>query len=296
VQFYQDERFLLEQLTDFVGSGIQAGEGVVVIATAAHLQQLADSLGSPLLSPGISAAGAYVGLDAETTLARFMRQQRPDRQLFLSVLNEVMTRASDHGKRRVRAFGEMVALLCSQGQSDAALELESLWNEAAQHHEFSLLCAYPMASFPSQEHSQVFTEICALHSHVWPLENASLPCADPDVLHRRIAVLEQKAQALELEVKLRKSIEQTLNERENMLLERTAELLSKNERMRFEVDKRRETEAALVRAQHILTSAERISPLGSWEYDATTRQLQCWNRRRRRSNWRSSCARVSSRH
>lgn len=275
VQFYHDEQFLLERLTDFIGSGLQAGEGVVVIATAAHLQQLAGRLGSPPSSPGPSTAGAYIGLDAEATLARFMRNKQPDRQLFLSVLAEIMTRASDHGKRRVRAFGEMVALLCSQGLSDAALELEALWNDAARDHAFSLLCAYPMSSFPSQEHGRVFSAICTLHSHVWPLENAGLPCADEDILHRRIAMLEQKAHALELEVKLRKNIEQTLNERENMLLERTAELLSKNERMRFEADKRRETEAALVRAQHILTSAERISHLGSWEYDAHTRQLQC---------------------
>ena len=275
VQFYHDEQFLLEQITDFAGSGIKAGEGVIVIATAAHLQQLADNLASLLPLPGIRPAGAYIGLDAETTLARFMRNQRPDRQLFLPVLAEIMARASDQGMRGVRAFGEMVTLLCSQGLSDAALELEALWNEAAQIHEFSLLCAYPMRGFPSQEDSRVFTEICALHSHVRPLENVCLPCVDEDILHRRIAMLEQKAHALELEVKLRKNIEHTLNERENMLLERTAELLSRNERMMFEVDKRRETEAALVKAQHILTSAERISHLGSWEYDAHTRQLQC---------------------
>lgn len=275
VQFYHDEPFLLEQVTNFIGSGIQAGEGVVVIATAAHLQALSGGLASRASSSHGGGAGAYIGLDADATLARFMRPEGPDRQLFLAVIADIMARASDHGKRRVRAFGEMVALLCSQGQGDAALALEVLWNEAAQCHPFSLLCAYPMSSFPSQEHCRIFTEICALHSQVWPLEAAGLPCSDEDVLHRRIAVLEQKAHALELEVKLRKSIEQTLNERENMLLERTAELLSKNERLRFEVDKRRETEAALVRAQHILTSAERISHLGSWEYDAATRQLHC---------------------
>jgi PAS domain S-box-containing protein len=274
VQFYRNEHFLLQRLTDFVTAGIQAGEGVVVIATGAHLQALNQALGSqvPLTC---MAAQAYIGLDAGTTLACFMRQQRPDRRLFQSILADIIARASDHGKRRVRAFGEMVALLCIEGHSDAALELEALWNEAAQHHEFSLLCAYPMSTFPSEEHSRAFAEICALHSHVWPLENDGLPSPDEDAAHRRIALLEQKAYSLELEIKRRKSIEQTLNERENMLLERTAELLSKNERLRFEVDKRRDTEAALVRAQHILTSAERISHLGSWEYDANTRQLQC---------------------
>jgi len=275
VQFYYDEQFLIEKLTDFAESGIRAGEGVVVIATAAHLQALADGLAPSARILGKEGMYAPIVMDADAALARFMRLGWPDRRLFMSFLADLMARASDHGRRRVRAFGEMVALLCSQGNSDAALELEGLWNEAAQHHDFSLLCAYPMDSFPSQEHGRVFDEICALHSHVWPLRGAGAPRPDEHLLHRRIAVLEQKAHALELEVKLRKSVEQTLNERENMLLERTTELLSKNERLRFEIDKRRETEAALVRAQHILTSAERISHLGSWEYDATTRQLQC---------------------
>ncbi|MDN8921182.1 MEDS domain-containing protein, partial [Staphylococcus aureus] len=65
VQFYHDERFLLEQLTDFVGSGIQAGEGVVVIATSAHLQALAEGLASRAPSSGMGAAGTYIGLDTD---------------------------------------------------------------------------------------------------------------------------------------------------------------------------------------------------------------------------------------
>jgi hypothetical protein len=38
----------------------------------------------------------------------------------------------------------MVALLWDAGQSDAALRLEQLWNQIAQSHSFSLVCAYPL--------------------------------------------------------------------------------------------------------------------------------------------------------
>jgi PAS domain S-box-containing protein len=275
VQFYDNERFLLDQVVDFVETGTRVGEGVVVIATGTHLQALEDALGLRTGGSGMDASNFYLGLNARTTLARFMRQGRPDRQLFLSVAAEVMARASDGGKRRVRAFGEMIALLCEEGMTVAALELEALWNEAAQYHEFSLLCAYPMSAFPSEEHGEAFAEICASHSHVWPLEDAAETTRDEDSLHHRIAILEQKARSMDLEIHRRKCIEQTLSERENVLLERTAELLRNNERLRFEVDKRKTTEAALVRAQHILTSAERISHVGSWEFDANTEILQC---------------------
>lgn len=275
VQFYDNDRFLLDQIINFVRSGMQDGEGVVVIATSEHLLALEDALDLRTSRSGMEASGLYLGLNAGTTLARFIRHGRPDRQLFLSVVAELMARASNRGGRRVRAFGEMVALLCEQGMSEAALELEALWNEAAQYHEFSLLCAYPMSAFPSGEHGQAFAKICASHSHVRPLEEADETTRDEWALHHRIAILEQKARSLELEIKRRQRVEQMLGERENLLLERTAELLSNNERLRFEVDKRKETEVALVKAQHILTSAERISHLGSWELDANTGKLQC---------------------
>lgn len=275
VQFYDNERFLINHLVDLVKSGNRAGEGVVIIATPAHLQALDQALDPVQPLFGTAASNQYIGLDARALLDRFMLQHRPDRQLFLSVLAEVMTCASDHGRRRVRAFGEMVALLCNEGKSDAALELEALWNEAAQYYEFSLLCAYPMSTFPSEEHSQAFAKICESHSHVWPLENADRTARDESALHSKIAILEQKARSLELEIMRRKSMEQTLGERENVLLERTAELMNKNERLLFEVDKRKKTEAALVKAQHILTSGERISHLASWEFDPHTEKLQC---------------------
>jgi hypothetical protein len=45
----------------------------------------------------------------------------------------------------VRAFGEEVALLWSQGNVPGAIALESLWNDVVDHQRFSLLCAYPRA-------------------------------------------------------------------------------------------------------------------------------------------------------
>ena len=49
----------------------------------------------------------------------------------------------DDAGRRLRAFGEMVALLAADGMADAAVRLEELWNRLAATHHFSLLCAYP---------------------------------------------------------------------------------------------------------------------------------------------------------
>jgi PAS domain S-box-containing protein len=274
VQFYSEDEFLIQRLARFLQSGMENGEGVVVIATAAHLQALEESLGSRFLAR-MSASGLFLKLDAHETLASFMRDDWPDRQLFLSRLSEVMASASNHGQRRVRAFGEMVAVLCESGMSAAAMELESLWNEAAQFHDFSLLCAYPMHVFPNEEHGADFESICALHSHVLPLKSAQDDDEDQSALHRRIAVLEQQAHALKQEVARRKDIEQRLNEREIILRERSRELLNKNRQLQIQIDKAKHAEEALIRMQHILTSAERISHLGSWEFHEETEALVC---------------------
>jgi hypothetical protein len=73
-------------------------------------------------------------------------------------------RASARG-RRVRAFGEMVALLWAQGNAAATVRLEYLWNRVCKLERLPLFCAYPKAGF-TQEASASLAEICAAHSRI----------------------------------------------------------------------------------------------------------------------------------
>ena len=50
-------------------------------------------------------------------------------------------------QRRIRAFGEMVAILWAQGNDGATVRLEHLWNKFSQKAQFCLFCAYPKAGF-----------------------------------------------------------------------------------------------------------------------------------------------------
>ena len=93
------------------------------------------------------ADGRYIALDATEVLSKFMADGRPDRLRFAETVGDIITRASATSRdqnRRVVAFGEMVALLWAEGQAEAAIELEKLWNELAKTYSFSLHCAYPM--------------------------------------------------------------------------------------------------------------------------------------------------------
>jgi len=119
----------------------------------------------------------------------------------------------------VRAFGEMVNLLWCEGNGGAALALESLWNALSDTHSFSLLCGYGLQRFDDAADSAIFSAICAEHTHVVPTEQYVERDENSRLLE--ISLLQQRAQALESEVRRREALEATLrtalSERERLL-------------------------------------------------------------------------------
>jgi hypothetical protein len=88
----------------------------------------------------------------------------PDDDLFTEVVTNLIVRS--RGKeRRVRAFGEMVAILWARGDTAATVRLEYLWKNLCQKEGFSLFCAYPKAGF-TQDVAESISLICATHSKV----------------------------------------------------------------------------------------------------------------------------------
>jgi hypothetical protein len=164
-QFYEHEGVLLDSLGGFIGGGLKAGESVIVIATAQHLKSLEEQL----RASGVDVATArsqdqYITLLAEEALAKFMVNQWPDDRLFSDLVTELIMRARARG-RRVRAFGEMVALLWARGDHAATIRLEYLWHQICQSQAFSLFCAYPKTGL-TEDTSKSMSQICAAHSRV----------------------------------------------------------------------------------------------------------------------------------
>jgi signal transduction histidine kinase len=102
----------------------------------------------------------------------------------------------------------MVDLLWRDGNLDAALRLEEIWNEMADEFRFSLLCAYDLSTFGSSSHSDAFGAICNRHTHVRPSEQYLQ--RDDEARLLEISLLQQRARALEAEVERRKELEQRL--------------------------------------------------------------------------------------
>ena len=169
VQIYDDDVRFLRALHGFVAGGIEAGEAVVVIATAEHLRALGERLADGGVDPTRAAAeGLYIPLDAEEALARFMVDGWPDERLFEQFVTGLLVQAGagpGGTGRRVRAFGEMVALLWQQGHCGATVRLEHLWHRLCVRQAFALFCAYPRAGFTQSADTSI-KEICAAHSRV----------------------------------------------------------------------------------------------------------------------------------
>lgn len=134
VQFYGG-RFPADTVARFLLDGIQANEVCIVIAEPRHVAAVDRLLDRP---------GKCIYLDARETMARFMVDGRPDRMRFLDTVGDLVAQAAEAGGGRVRAFGEMVVLLCKDGNAEAARELEQLWNELGRRHHMRLLCSYPI--------------------------------------------------------------------------------------------------------------------------------------------------------
>jgi hypothetical protein len=165
VRFYRDSPSLCRIVADFLSDGLVSGEPAIVIATQEHAEGLTKSLGELSLDAArLESTGELLLLDANQTLASFMVDGQPDGKLFTTALTRVIDKVcSKYPERTVRAYGEMVNVLWRDGRQDAAIRLETLWNELANSRSFSLLCGYSMGNFYKDA---AHAEICRQHTHV----------------------------------------------------------------------------------------------------------------------------------
>jgi len=133
--FYSDERYLLDEITQFVGAGLRDGNAAIVVATESHRDRLLPRLEAHGVD--IAAAveqGRYIALDAADALPTFMLRDVPDPVRFLKVLGNLISTAATavKGKQaRIAIFGEMCHLLWAQGHAEAAIQVEKLGNHLA---------------------------------------------------------------------------------------------------------------------------------------------------------------------
>lgn len=181
VQVYADLDELAGSVAAYLSAGFENGEPAIVVATREHVARFAEKLAEAGWDERrVQADRLLVLTDADATLTEFMEGEWPSASAFESVIAALIDPVAERfPKKQIRVFGEMVDLLAERGQTEAAVQLEQLWNELARRRNFSLLCGYRLDVFDRATQTGLLPDLCAEHSHV-------LPAADPDRLSRAV--------------------------------------------------------------------------------------------------------------
>jgi signal transduction histidine kinase len=257
VQFYESDEYLVNLVTEFVAAGLRHRHPAVIIATEAHRHGfLAGLSGRGIDVKAVRESGDLTLLDARETLDLFMWDGMPDRAAFKASVGRTAERLVRHaGDGHLRAYGEMVNLLWEDGNPAGAVALEELWNELGNELDFSLLCAYAMTNFSDAGHGTQFERICATHTHVLPMDR--LIADDDGSQFVEMAILQQRAQALETEVRRREEIERQLRTTVTQLSDREAELNRAAEERERSLQRERTARAEAERAKATAEHANR---------------------------------------
>lgn len=168
---YRDAAFLARGVAGWSAACLRGGGGAILVGTVGHLELIRAELrraGEDV--DGAERAGRLLTLDADWLMAHFILDGSPDGAKFSALARDIVSRTKAAcGGGRVRAWGEMVALLRQRGNGDAATRLEHLWNAVIEEHAISLLCSYEMeepdAAAPG---GGLLGDVLATHSHVLP--------------------------------------------------------------------------------------------------------------------------------
>lgn len=210
LQFYEDEAFLGEVVERFVASGLVEGASSIVIAREALRASVTEHLRTKHLDvERLLEQGVLRFFDPREVLDALLVEGMPDRDLFRERVGAWLD-ATPAGPP-LRVYGEAVDLLLREGNPDAALRLEELWNELSRERPLSILCTHSLSSFDREADVLAFHRVCEAHSRVVPTER--YPEAESlDARRKEISLLQQRAKALETEVEQRRRVEQELLE------------------------------------------------------------------------------------
>ena len=192
-QTYQEERFLMEAVGIYASAGLSHEQGVLLIATQAHLQ----AFDNYFVRAGIDVdaakqSGRLLEITAETLLPEIMVNGLPDPETFKRCVESALAKAeAASGAKGLRIYGELVNVLWLAGNFAGAMALEELWNRLQKTRPFTLFCAYKMDSLETGCAGS-FQSLCQSHTHLIPAEhynhlNAAVETAAEGILGSVVA-------------------------------------------------------------------------------------------------------------
>jgi hypothetical protein len=168
LQLFDTPDSLGNVVSAFLNEGWEAGEHLLVVAKPRHWSRIADRLNRRGCSEADAIEqGRLTVLDVQPALAAILRGQVIDPHQFRSTIGALVGRLTHKSTRAgLRVYGEIVEVLAEEGNFEGARQLETLWNELREQHDFALLCGYSAAHFAGLGTAPALQAICDCHTRV----------------------------------------------------------------------------------------------------------------------------------
>jgi DNA-binding NarL/FixJ family response regulator len=167
VHFHMNDQSYLDNASQLVGATLRSGESIVVAGT----EQTRTGIAQRLEARGIDltammSQGQYIAMDAAESLSQFMRNGRPDADGLADIVASLdrLRVSTANPQARLTVFGEMAALLYRDGNIEASVEVERIWNALTRSLQFLTICSYPVACFQTGASGKVLPSVCGEHS------------------------------------------------------------------------------------------------------------------------------------
>jgi DNA-binding NarL/FixJ family response regulator len=170
VAFFPEHAALVDGFARVAEAALKVGNSAIIIATEPHRSGILHRLTANAVDvEAVLKQGTLIQLDVLDSLRAVMANDLPDPLRCAEMVGDVITRASKAAKgehARVAICGECSPTLLSEGNVEAAIRLEQLWNNVTRNYNADTLCGYLWSGFPREESVTIFRTICAQHSAV----------------------------------------------------------------------------------------------------------------------------------
>jgi len=170
VQFHANESHLLDEVSRLVRATLRLGEQVVLVTSEATRIGVAQRLQAQRMNLAVLAEQEqYVATDSALALSHVMHEGRPDKERVAEMVHglDLLRQAVPNRPRgRLTIVGDMSATLCRNGDFEAALELERIWDDLTRALPFFTVCCHPIDCFENSAPLNLLSSVCAAHSAV----------------------------------------------------------------------------------------------------------------------------------
>jgi two-component sensor histidine kinase len=169
VQFYDELETLEANVGIFVEAGLRNRESVIILCRRKsweRYQRCLDQKGHDIAQ--LLREGHITFVDAELLLNRLLKAGEDKVTELFEVFCRQLIDKSFREHTQMRAFGELVDLLCEQGLTDTAVSVEKIWNRLVKEHGFDLFCGYRLAGLSQSRDNFKILDICGHHTHLLP--------------------------------------------------------------------------------------------------------------------------------